>query len=677
MKNKIYIQIKKGILALSLLGFTFGSAYAQYCTPTFTDIGGGDFISYYEVGDIVNYSDEDADNYADYTADFSTDLLMGATYTVYCDVGPDWDEAIKTFIDYDQNGVFEDYEEVGCVIVPNATGGGSYEFTVPFDAVPGTTRLRAICEYNGPCDGLTACFSGTYGEAEDYTVVIIGGDDCEGTPDAGTASSTMETTCASSVFTLSVPPVTAAGVTYQWQSSADGSTYSDIDGATSSSFSTSQTDATWYQCVVTCTASGESSISTAVFVNNECLGCMDETALNYYAEANVDDGSCFYGYTISDCAYEGSLLTVPDGTVELCLTDDGVSTAQPIGFDFPFYETPYSEVYVGANGYMSFNSGLGSACCTGQLLPSATYPNSIFFGQEDFDPNSCTDGDIYTWTQGDPGSQIFVLAFENVPHYPGPDIALVTVQVQLFEATGEIKIVSTEINNDGGSSTMGLNLDGTIAQPVDGRNQELWTAYDECILFSPADAGGGSDCDLVPPTDIYVDGLSAYTAIFHWTNPEGTGATKGTLWELSTGVYRKFTVYETEEYSFAGNLTPSTTYGIRLKSACADGDYWTPSLFSDWYYFTTDPLREGEFAQSIALYPNPNDGNFRIQLNGYESGEAQVIIMNAVGQVMYDANISIDANASVHDISLNLAAGTYIVKVINGSEIVTNTIIVE
>ncbi|HET8962621.1 MAG TPA: T9SS type A sorting domain-containing protein, partial [Chitinophagales bacterium] len=136
-------------------------------------------------------------------------------------------------------------------------------------------------------------------------------------------------------------------------------------------------------------------------------------------------------------------------------------------------------------------------------------------------------------------------------------------------------------------------------------------------------------------------------------------------------------VYETEEYSFAGNLTPATTYGIRLKSACADDDYWTPSIFSDWYYFTTDPLREGEFSQSVSLFPNPNDGNFRIQLNGYESGEAQVIIMNAVGQLMYDANISIDANASVHDVSLHLAAGTYIVKVINGSEIVTNTIIVE
>ncbi|MFN3939837.1 MAG: T9SS type A sorting domain-containing protein [Chitinophagales bacterium] len=36
-----------------------------------------------------------------------------------------------------------------------------------------------------------------------------------------------------------------------------------------------------------------------------------------------------------------------------------------------------------------------------------------------------------------------------------------------------------------------------------------------------------------------------------------------------------------------------------------------------------------------------------------------------------------DYGASVHDISLNLPAGTYFLKVINGSEIVTTSVVIE
>ena len=69
-----------------------------------------------------------------------------------------------------------------------------------------------------------------------------------------------------------------------------------------------------------------------------------------------------------------------------------------------------------------------------------------------------------------PRSQIFVVDFNAVPHYGG-DLTN-TVQVQLFEGLGDIKIVTTEITNDGSNATMGLNLDGTIAQPVEGRNSK-------------------------------------------------------------------------------------------------------------------------------------------------------------------------------------------------------------
>ncbi|MBK6730306.1 MAG: T9SS type A sorting domain-containing protein [Bacteroidetes bacterium] len=198
--------------------------------------------------------------------------------------------------------------------------------------------------------------------------------------------------------------------------------------------------------------------------------------------------------------------------------------------------------------------------------------------------------------------------------------------------------------------------------------------YAAGVTFIDDDFGG---CFPAPPTDIYADGITATTATIHWTIAPGTSASRLVVWELSTGKVVKYIIYDGDSFTVPGELSPSTTYGARLKSGCNVDEVWTPGEYSEWYYFTTDPLREGEFTKEVSVYPNPNNGNFNIQLNGYENGKAQIQIMNAVGQVMYDATISIDANASVHDVSLNLAAGTYIVKVINGSEIVTNTIIVE
>ncbi|HCK20879.1 MAG TPA: hypothetical protein DHW15_01565, partial [Bacteroidetes bacterium] len=86
--------------------------------------------------------------------------------------------------------------------------------------------------------------------------------------------------CASDVFSVSVDVESAVGISYQWQSSLDGVTYSDIVGATGSSYSTSIVDPTYFQCLVSCSASGESTLSDAVFVDNVCPGCTDPTALN-------------------------------------------------------------------------------------------------------------------------------------------------------------------------------------------------------------------------------------------------------------------------------------------------------------------------------------------------------------------------------------------------------------
>src|SRR5690606_4463036 len=59
---------------------------------------------------------------------------------------------------------------------------------------------------------------------------------------------------------------------YQWQSSPQGAgTFTDIPGATSSSYNASQTAATDYRCIVTCTNSNSTATSTVVSVGQNPL----------------------------------------------------------------------------------------------------------------------------------------------------------------------------------------------------------------------------------------------------------------------------------------------------------------------------------------------------------------------------------------------------------------------
>jgi len=99
---------------------------------------------------------------------------------------------------------------------------------------------------------------------------------CSGTPNAGTASSSIASACANSSFTLSASGLTSSnGITYQWQVSTDGgATWANIAGATTSSASVTQSVASSYQVVSTCATSSQTATSNVVNVaQNSFLDC--------------------------------------------------------------------------------------------------------------------------------------------------------------------------------------------------------------------------------------------------------------------------------------------------------------------------------------------------------------------------------------------------------------------
>ncbi len=91
---------------------------------------------------------------------------------------------------------------------------------------------------------------------------------CSGTPTPGNTLTSLTSVCPGVAFNLTLQNATSgSGVTYQWQSGPSMTgPFTDITGATSSSYNTTLTASTYYQCVVTCTGS-PAAISTPVLVD--------------------------------------------------------------------------------------------------------------------------------------------------------------------------------------------------------------------------------------------------------------------------------------------------------------------------------------------------------------------------------------------------------------------------
>ena len=81
-------------------------------------------------------------------------------------------------------------------------------------------------------------------------------------------------------------------------------------------------------------------------------------------------------------------------------------------------------------------------------------------------------------------------------------------------------------------------------------------------------------------------------------------------------------------------------------------------------------------AGSMAIYPNPNNGMFSIDLSNIEEGDATYQIINANGAVVETRDINV-TNGENKMFNHNLSAGTYFIRIINGDKVYIEQIVVE
>lgn len=146
-------------------------------TVTYCDSKGNsvsdEWIQKVTFGSINNTSGANG-GYANFTAQ-STSVNKGSGYSIT--ITPGWSgtiyrEAYRVWIDFNQDGDFSDSGEQVYSQSRTTSSSVSGTITIPTSALSGSTRMRVSMKYNA---NPSPCETFSYGEVEDYTVVIGGG----------------------------------------------------------------------------------------------------------------------------------------------------------------------------------------------------------------------------------------------------------------------------------------------------------------------------------------------------------------------------------------------------------------------------------------------------------------------------------------------------------------------
>jgi nitrous oxide reductase accessory protein NosL len=167
---------------------------------------------------------------------------------------------ITAFIDYNKDGVWDNDTLTERIdILPTNFSNTQTSFTklvlIPLTADTGALGMRIrirASNFNDACDPLGS------GETEDYTIRIIDGSPCAGTPIVGSTQANDTNVCIGQVVSFGLNGfVPAANLSFQWQLNGVN-----LPGDTLPVLQNTAAGASTYQCIVTCNNSGLSATST-------------------------------------------------------------------------------------------------------------------------------------------------------------------------------------------------------------------------------------------------------------------------------------------------------------------------------------------------------------------------------------------------------------------------------
>ncbi len=669
--------------------FLIGSAaHAQYCTPTYTTgTAEGDYINGVTVNTINNVGTGGAitgTGYSNYTF-LSTDLEIGLSYTMTCNNNPSWSQTYTAWIDYNQNNVFETTEVLGNLSL-SAGATGSFTFTVPGGIPAGPTRMRVRCIYpSGLATPLDPCASATYGEAEDYTVNILGG----AMFDVGVTDITAPT----SAVDLGVEDVTVTVFNYGSEPASGFTVSYQVDGGliTAGVFPGTLapfTSASWtapegwdfsadgcYNITAWTSLAGDEDPANDSHTEEVCNLVPGAGTDVWYLYSNSTGGEPWF--TTSNTTAMNTAFGA-EGTDWFRGFFETVNVAEVFGPTSCFVFMDGSDSHANElETFLATNIGAIEAWVSagGKLLLNSA-PNEgdgMSFG---FGGTSLVYA-YYTGTANavDAGHPIF-----NGPYLPcGTSFS--------GSSFGHARITGTGLTNVMADAFAPSNI--VLAEKAWGSGWVMFGGMTTNNFHSPATNAANLRANIMEylgvcapvvvecpaPTGLMADAITGTSAHLSWDASDNSGGYHLSVYTTDEVlVLKKKVLGGATDWTVTG-LTPGTDYAFHVRSICvALGE---KSVLSENYFFST-PARLAEDASTqVAVFPNPNSGVFDIALNGFAGQEVTLQITNAMGQIVFNSNIAVDVDGFTYPVSLiNPAAGVYQVSVASAGSVLNYQVMI-
>ena len=225
---------------------------------------------------------------------------------------------------------------------------------------------------------------------------------------------------------------------------------------------------------------------------------------------------------------------------------------------------------------------------------------------------------------------------------------------------GKVHVVWQQDNNPGSA------FETTNPDPITINNiyYQAFTAEDF----------GAPVCDVTsPPTGLFAAPIGTTNAKLNWNAVPLAYQYQVQYFNTATPATKLKKKSFTNSVNLTG-LTPGATYNCKVKTICPGGSM---SAFSPSAFFTT-LLREGSAEVYTIIYPNPSTGIYQISASGLMLEQAEVIIVNALGEQVFNQVYATTANNLETTIDIgHLPKGMYILQIRCGNIVDTGKIILE
>lgn len=360
--------MKKWLAALILLTILpFSQLFAQYCSSSFTNVT-WEHITNVNYAGINNTSGGMTGGPVNYTTGTPANVTMGVANNLSVTILADMDEYVYAFIDWNQNGILNDAGEVYVVATAVATSGPHVvSITPPLTATVGSTRMRVMLDWANSTPN--PCISSSFGEAEDYTVIVSAASNCSTAtfPASATTQASETSICIGRSVNFSITPSStmpsAAGITYQWQTGPTATgPWTNVGAAALTAPRAFNIGATqYYRCQVLCNGTPTTLASAPILI----------TANNPALTSTTGATNCGPGSVV--------LSAVPAGTASVNWYSSLTAT-QPLftgnNFTTPFLPATTTYYAAATSGASQLNNWVGTG------TSSSSNPNPYYTGYD-------------------------------------------------------------------------------------------------------------------------------------------------------------------------------------------------------------------------------------------------------------------------------------------------------